>query len=238
MRAARAATGFLTVLGGSAPPDRRAVAWFAPVGAALGLAVGGIWWGAHELWPPLVAAGLAVAADAILTGMLHLDGLVDTADGVLPPLDRARRLEVMRDPHPGAFGMVVTVLVLTLRISALATMTPDPLLVAGLWGIGRAAMAVVLTTVPYARGDGGLAGAFLDASPWPALAGGVVAGALVLVASDSVVAGLATLAATLLGAAAVTVLAARRLGGFTGDTLGATGVVAETCGLVVAAARW
>ena len=40
----RSALGFLTVVGGAAPPDRRAPAWFGPVGAALGLAVGGAWW--------------------------------------------------------------------------------------------------------------------------------------------------------------------------------------------------
>jgi cobalamin synthase len=34
------------------------------------------------------------------------------------------------------------------------------------------------------------------------------------------------------------VLARRRLGGFTGDVLGAAGVVGETVGLIVAAAKW
>ena len=89
----RSALGFLTVVGGAAPPDRRAPAWFGPVGAALGLAVGGAWWVAGELWPPLVAALVAVAVDAGLTGMLHFDGLADSADGLLPPLDRGRRLD-------------------------------------------------------------------------------------------------------------------------------------------------
>jgi adenosylcobinamide-GDP ribazoletransferase len=39
-----------------------------------------------------------------------------------------------------------------------------------------------------------------------------------------------------LGAAAVALLARRRIGGFTGDTLGAGGVVAETIGLLAAVA--
>lgn len=238
IRGARAATGFLTVVGGDARPDRRAVAWFAPVGAALGLAVGAVWWGAHELWPPLVAATLAVAADVVLTGMLHLDGLVDTADGVLPPLDRERRLAVLRDPRAGGFGVVVVALVLVLRVTAFASMTPDPLLIAGLWGAARAAMGVVLATTPYARDTGGLASAFLDASLWPPAIGGLAALGLVVAVSPSPVAGVVTAAATVLGAAAVAGFTARRLGGFTGDTLGATGVLTETCGLVVAAARW
>jgi cobalamin synthase len=40
------------------------------------------------------------------------------------------------------------------------------------------------------------------------------------------------------GAAAVLLLSLRRLGGVTGDVLGAAGLVGETVGLVVAAARW
>ena len=51
-------------------------------------------------------------------------------------------------------------------------------------------------------------------------------------------AGPAALAGAAAGGAVVATLAQRRLGGFTGDVLGATGVVAETVGLVVAAARW
>ncbi len=39
-------------------------------------------------------------------------------------------------------------------------------------------------------------------------------------------------------ALAVVAFARRRIGGFTGDVLGAAGVMAETVGLVVAAAKW
>ena len=50
--------------------------------------------------------------------------------------------------------------------------------------------------------------------------------------------GLASGAAALVAATAVTALARRRIGGYTGDVLGASGVLAETAGLLVAAARW
>jgi adenosylcobinamide-GDP ribazoletransferase len=232
----RAAVGFLTIVGGAAPPDRRSVAWFAPVGAALGLVVGAVWWGAGELWPPLLAATLAVTADAALTGMLHLDGLSDTADGLLPPLDRARRLDVLSDPRAGVFGVVTVVLVLGLRITALAALDPDLLLLAGLWGAARAAMGVALATVPYARPGGGLATAFVGTPLVLPLVGGVVALALVPIAIGWP--GLAAAAALVVGSGAVIALARVRLGGFTGDVLGAAGLVGETCGLVLAAARW
>jgi adenosylcobinamide-GDP ribazoletransferase len=234
----RSALGFLTVVGGAAPPSRRAPAWFGVVGALVGLAVGGAWWGAAQLWPPVVAAVLAVAVDAGLTGMLHLDGLADSADGLLPPLERDRRLAVMATPDVGAFGAVVLVLVLVARVAALASLAPEPLLVAGLWAGSRAAMAVALATLPYARRGGAATGfAAGRAAAGPALATLVVALAVV-VATVGGVAGLATVLAAAAGFAAVVALALARLGGYTGDVLGAAGVVAETAGLLVAAARW
>ncbi len=50
--------------------------------------------------------------------------------------------------------------------------------------------------------------------------------------------GAIALCAAALTAAGVVALGVRRLGGFTGDVLGASGVLAETVGLVVAAAKW
>jgi adenosylcobinamide-GDP ribazoletransferase len=201
------------------------------------MVVGGVWWGAHELWPPLLAAVLAVVADAAVTGMLHLDGLADSADGLLPPLDRPRRLAVMADPHAGVFGLVVVVLVLALRVGALGALAPDVWLVVGLWAGSRAVMGVALTVMPYARPEGGLASAFAGSPLAPPLLGTLAA--LVLVGwAGGLPEGLAAAAGLVGGAAAVLELAHRRIGGFTGDVLGAAGVIGETCGLLLAAARW
>jgi adenosylcobinamide-GDP ribazoletransferase len=235
----RSALGFLTVVGGAAPPDHRAPAWFGPVGAALGLAVGGAWWVAGELWPPLVAAVLALAVDAALTGMLHFDGLADSADGLLPPLDRGRRLEVMATPEIGAFGVMALALVVLGRVASLGALEPDPLLVAGLWTASRAAMAVALAWLPYARAGGGAASGFRAGAPAPALAALAVGGAVVAWSFDGGWGpGVVVAASGLAGFGAVVTLAWRRLGGYTGDVLGAAGLIAETVGLLVAAARW
>jgi adenosylcobinamide-GDP ribazoletransferase len=237
----RRALAFLTPLGGAAAPSPSALSWFPVVGAALGLAVGAVWWGASELWPPVVAAAVAVAADLALTGMLHLDGLVDSADGLLAPLERERRLEVMADPRAGAFGVGTATAVLLLRWSALAALRPRPLLVAALWCGSRSVMAAAARSVPYAR-PGGLAAAFLPeagarrGAGAPAAAGVVGAAALAGVATG--VSGVAAVVAGGAAAVAVVAFARRRLGGFTGDVLGACGLVGETAGLLVAAARW
>jgi adenosylcobinamide-GDP ribazoletransferase len=176
-----------------------------------------------------------VAADLALTGMLHFDGLVDSADGLLPPLERSRRLDVMADPAAGAFGVGVAVVVLLLRWASLAALAPSPVLLSALWCASRLAMAQFARTVPYAR-PAGLASAFLapGARRLP-VAGMLLGAALTALGAGDAVAGVAALG---IAAAAVMALAVRRVGGFTGDVLGAAGMVGETAGLLAAAARW
>ena len=231
----RQAVAFLTPLGGAATPTPGALAWFPVVGAGMGLVLGGVWWVASELWAAPVAAAVVVAVDLGLTGMLHLDGLVDSADGLLPPLDRARRLDVMADPSAGAFGVGAAVTVLLLRWASLAALAPSAPLLGALWCASRLAMAGFTRSVPYARA-GGLATAFRQSGRGRLPLGGILLGSvLVGLGGGDAVVGVAVLA---LASAAVVALAVRRVGGFTGDVLGAAGIVGETLGLLAAAARW
>jgi adenosylcobinamide-GDP ribazoletransferase len=228
---------FLTVVGGAAAPGPAAVPWFPVVGATVGLAVGGAWWGAAQVWPRPVAAAIAVAVDLALTGLLHVDGLCDSADGLLPPMGRERRLDVMRSPGAGAFGVATVAAVLLLRWASLAAIAPAPLLVAGLWAGSRTCMAAAMAAVPYAR-TSGLASSFSStrAAGWALAVGAPLS--VVLVMAWRAGPGATALGAAVAGAAAVVWLARRRIGGYTGDVLGAAGMVAETVGLLVAAARW
>jgi adenosylcobinamide-GDP ribazoletransferase len=232
----RRAFAFLTPLGGAAAPDERTLGWFPVVGAAIGAGVGAAWWVAGRWWPAPVAAGVAVAVDLALTGMLHFDGLVDAADGLLPHLSRERRLEVMAEPTVGAYGVVVAVAALLLRFSALAALRPNVLLVAAVWSLSRTAMAVAARTMTYARADGGLATAMRGGPALPVVASGlVIAGVLAWVADAG--RGEAALVAVVAGAGAVLLLGRRQVGGFTGDVLGAAGVVGETLALLMAAIK-
>ena len=228
------ALAFLTVVGGSRTPDERTMRWLPAVGAGIGGVLAVVWIGATELWPPVLAAALVLVVDLGLTGMLHVDGLADTADGLLPHLDRDRRLAVMRAPDTGAFAVGAVGAVLLTRFAALATDLVEPLSLVAVWAASRALMAVVPAAVPYAR-SAGLASPFLAGASWwigawvlpVAVVAGVAQGAV----------GVAAIALGLAGGAGVVALARRRLGGFTGDVLGASGVVAETVALVVLAAR-
>ncbi|MGZ4718700.1 MAG: adenosylcobinamide-GDP ribazoletransferase, partial [Acidimicrobiales bacterium] len=220
----RGAVAFLTPFGGASAPSRRALDWFPAVGAVLGLVLGGIWWGADRLWPPLVTAALVVAADLVVTGMLHIDGLADAGDGLIAPMDRGRRLDVMSDPTTGAFGVATVAAVLVLRVAALTAITPAPLLLAAIWCASRTVMAVIARTLPYVRANG-LASAFLGGGPLPvALFGTLLASALAIAGGGHLTSrSVAVLAvgACLATGGLVAAFAHRRIGGFTGDVLGA-----------------
>jgi adenosylcobinamide-GDP ribazoletransferase len=239
----RRAVAFLTPLPvGSAEPTAATFDWFPLVGALIGLAVGGTWWAADHAFPPAVAAAVAVAADLALTGMLHVDGLADTADGVLPHFtSRGRRLAVMAAPDVGAFGIAVVGSVLLLRYAAFASQPVSVLLVAGLWCGSRTVMAVAARAVPYARDEaglgGGLASAFAGGDWRPVGLYGLIAAVSLGAFADGRRTEVAV-AAGIAAGALVVVFCRRRLGGYTGDVLGAAGVIAETVGLVVATAKW
>jgi adenosylcobinamide-GDP ribazoletransferase len=186
----------------------------------------------------VVAAALVIVADLALTGMLHVDGLADSADGLLPHLPgKARRLEVMATPDVGAFGVTVVVAVLLLRFAALASQPVSVLLLAGLWCGSRTVMAVGGWALPYARGEHGLASAFGEGAWRPVGLYGLIAAVSLGALADGRRTEIAV-AASILAGVLVLLLAKRRLGGYTGDVLGAAGIIGETVGLLVAAAKW
>jgi adenosylcobinamide-GDP ribazoletransferase len=235
------ALAFLTVAGRARLPKPQDLAWFPVVGALIGAILGLIWWGAGQLWPTAVAAALVVIADLVITGMLHVDGLADSADGLLPHLDRGQRLAVMSTPDVGAFAVATVTSTLLLRWAAVAAVALTGggavALFAAIWATSRGAMVLVMATQPYARATaGGLASPFLASGTQQArVSATLTAGALVVatVASAAVDrwAPLCLLAG--LGAGVlVVVLSRRRLGGYTGDVLGALGVTIETVALV------
>src|SRR5712692_4570066 len=126
------ALGFLTIvplrIGATQPGDLgRAAGWFPVVGLLLGVVLSAAQWLLQQLYPPALAGGLVVALWALLTGGLHLDGLADCGDGLLVAATPERRLEMMRDPRLGAFGGLVLILFLILKVTAAAALPGRPL---------------------------------------------------------------------------------------------------------------
>ena len=224
-RAFLCAVGFLTRIpvpgrdGFSAPVLGASLVFFPAVGAMLGAASAG----AAALVPsPHVGWAIALAAlHAFLTGAMHLDGLSDVVDGLGGARgDRARALEIMRDPRVGAFGVVALVLLLLAKVAALDEILrrPEAWVVLLAYPVaGRLAAVPLIAFFPCARPTG-LARAYHDAARWPAalgafaLGGGLAAlGGRVLVPT-AVALGLGLLVGAYVGV---------RLRGLTGDAYGA-----------------
>src|SRR5512146_547955 len=129
MRSLLIAFGLMTTLPVRLPEDwsagdsGRAAAWYPLVGFVIGGLTWLAWKGAAFIFPPLVSGVLTLVVWVALTGGLHLDGLADCCDGLFASVTRERRLEIMKDPHVGAFGVIGLILVLLLKASALASLT-------------------------------------------------------------------------------------------------------------------
>ena len=196
-------------------------AYFPAVGLLLGLALLGLDRLLSSVLPVTAASAVLVAFLAVATGFLHLDGVADTADGLLGGSTPERRLEIMRDSRIGAFGAAALVLVLLLEWTALASLVPPwrgPGLV--LFPIlGRTAMVAAIAAFPYARSEG-LGFVFRrHVWPWAAPAAAVLSLGLSILCFG--ISGTALWGASLLVAALMGFALWPRLGGLTGDTYGA-----------------
>ncbi|MCX6373398.1 MAG: adenosylcobinamide-GDP ribazoletransferase [Actinobacteria bacterium] len=225
----------------------RSMGWYPLVGFALGAAAWGVYAGLLQLLPSLVAAVLAVLLLEAVTRGLHMDGLMDTADGILSGASRARALEIMKDSRVGAMGVVAAVLILIVKVAALGALAradaAAPLLVG--WCAARALPALDVYAWPYARAAGTGEAFTRERTAGPvAMAGGllvagVVATVLVTVAVDGAgawYAGLVVAAIAMGVALLVQAAVAKRLGGLTGDVYGMGIELAEAAALVVGCA--
>lgn len=237
IREFRAAVAFLTRL--PVADDDTAVAqtcWaFALVGALIGAIGGGVFLVGLALpLPPFVAALIAMAAIAALTGALHEDGLADTVDGFGGGIGANRKLEIMRDSHIGAYGVLALILGLGLRAGAVANLGEYalPAWIAAA-ATSRAALPAIMTGLPLASATG------LAAAAGRPSRGDVVisllCAAVVAVLALGPGPGAAVCAAAGAAAYAVAALARRQIHGYNGDVLGAAQQTGEIAVLLCAA---
>jgi adenosylcobinamide-GDP ribazoletransferase len=108
----------------------------------------------HWGMPHLTRSGIIVVSWVALTGGLHLDGVMDTADG-LGVQDPKRRLEVMADSVTGAFGAMAAIALLLLKMAALTDIETDRwLALITVAGWGRWGQVVAISIYPYLKPTG------------------------------------------------------------------------------------
>ncbi|MBD0363491.1 MAG: adenosylcobinamide-GDP ribazoletransferase [Coleofasciculus sp. C3-bin4] len=134
----------------------RGIARWAPL---MGLLIGGILGIVdaflQQLGVPLLTRSAAIVVSWIaLTGGLHLDGVMDTADG-LAVQDRKRRLEVMADSATGAFGAMAAIALLLLKTAAVTDIGAYRwLALMASAGWGRWGQVVAIAFYPYLKPTG------------------------------------------------------------------------------------
>lgn len=144
------------------PLLRESVVYYPLVGAAIGLCVWLVAALSGALLPAFPAAVLTLTVWVWLTGGLHLDGWMDTADGLLSYRSRERMLEIMKDSRVGAMGVIACVLLLMMKAALIADMIARGnwlygalLILPMIWS--RWFMVYAMSAWPNARGDDGLA---------------------------------------------------------------------------------
>ncbi|MBV5261378.1 adenosylcobinamide-GDP ribazoletransferase [Synechococcus moorigangaii CMS01] len=137
------------------PSFYRLARWCPWIGLGLGSMLVGLFWGLDALnVTPLLRSVLIVVLWLGVTGGLHLDGAMDSADG-LAVTDGDRRLSVMADSVSGAFGVMAGIVILFLKVSALESFSFDQawfLLVIPAWG--RWSQVVAIAFYPYLKPQG------------------------------------------------------------------------------------
>ncbi len=243
MRRLLAAVAFLTraplpaSLAFDATDVGRAALFFPLVGALLGALSVGVRLALDPFLTPLLVAALVVAVGALATGALHLDGLADTADGFGGGRTREDVLRIMRDHAVGAYGAVALVLLVGVKIAAIAALVEarraDAFLVVAP-ALARWATVPLGYALPYARQDQSTGAAASHMGKVEVAGATLLAGAIAV--SLAGWRGAACWGAVILITAVTARVCLRRIGGVTGDTLGANTEICETLALVLAVA--
>ncbi len=211
----------------------RATAYYPLVGAL----IGGLLWLANRglaVWfPDQLRAALVLGLWVLLTGALHLDGFLDSCDGLLGGLTPESRMEIMKDERVGAFGFAGGAVLLLVKFSALAALPPANLALILAPVLSRASLTLAIHAFPYARTHG-LGKAIKDHTGAGQLAlAGLTALAIAWLAAGLV--GILYILATVGLTWVFARFCLRRIPGLTGDTYGALNELIELAVLLLSA---
>jgi len=232
---------FLTVIpsppryrGYSAEDLGRSISFFPVVGLFLGLVLFGLDYLLGLFLPSIVVNILLVIALAILTGALHLDGFIDTCDGLVVRSSASDKLKIMGDTQVGVFGVVGGCCLILAKFAALFAL-PEALRASALIlmpALSRWGMVYAIYAFSPAREEG-MGWAAKQKASWKGMLAATMFALIVALALLSWW-GAALLAGLCLILFVVSKYLSSRFGGLTGDNYGAINEFAEVTVLILA----
>ena len=209
----------------------QSLSYFPLAGLLMGGILLGLNYGLTLILPPSIVNALLITALVILSGAHHIDGLIDTFDGIVIGKSREKRLEIMSDSRVGAFGIVAAILLILLKyvsLSSVPRMMPALLLMPTL---SRWLMVSTIFAFPYAK-NAGMGLAFKQGTKWQRMA---LATIIALIASVALLnwLGLVLMAILWLATFGIASYFRSRFGGLTGDNYGAINEMTEALLLIL-----
>ena len=224
----------------SPKPRFERIARFAPlIGIFIGLIQSALWVVLSYLnWPKESLAIFAVSMGIVITGGLHLDGLMDTFDGLAAKKERL--IEAMKDSRVGAIGVLAAIIAILIQIGSLIKLNYYAAIsipIAAFWG--RCAQFWAIDKFAYINK---VSNSKSHKKYWKGMGEELLPSAIILLlitaASVKFQAIGALLVVNMLGARiaiAIPNIIGSKIGGHNGDSYGASLVITETLTLIILA---
>ena len=197
----------------------KSIKYFPLVGAVIGIFLFGINFLAGKVTENRqIIAVIIVIAEIFITGILHIDGLADTFDGLFSYAKKERMLEIMKDSRIGTNGAVVLILYFITKIILLSEVKPEYILLYPI--ISRLSTSMNAGLGEYARKDGMSNSIIEKNGPKEAVISVVITAVLSFLILK--IKGLGVLAAAIVFILIFMRNVKKKIGGITGDTMGAS----------------
>ena len=201
--------------------------YFPAVGIIIGCFLAGVYIIFSKVFPGTVVSAIIIASLIWLTRGFHLDGFMDTVDGLFGGVNKDDALRIMKDTRAGSFGIIAVFSLLLLKFTLLLELTGKeifPLILVLMPALGRWSMVCTMPFYPYQR-EKGTASFTKFVGKNEALISSAVM--LVFAAGLLRVEGLILILYTFIFMLLISTYISSKIGGMTGDTYGAVNEITE-----------
>ncbi|HEX3014968.1 MAG TPA: adenosylcobinamide-GDP ribazoletransferase [Desulfobacteria bacterium] len=134
----------------------RSMSYYPLVGLVIGAILAGLAYLANLRLSPLLVGAIILVAEIVISGGLHLDGYMDTMDGIFSGRSRERILEIMKDSRVGAHAVIALGGLFVLKFALLVQLATFQLwtVLLVIPALGRMTMGIGASLFPYARAEG------------------------------------------------------------------------------------